>query len=160
LLHALADQARGGVLLAGGDPKAALALLRQAQAAWQELEAPYDVARVRALIAAACGSMGDSDAAALEYAAARRVFLELGAAPDLDRMARLAKVPAERPGGLTDREAEVLRLLAGGRSNRAIATDLGISERTVDRHVSNIYTKLDVSSRSAATAFAYEHGLT
>ena len=87
------------------------------------------------------------------------MFRELGAGPDLIRLDALAVAAPGRPDGLSAREAEVLHLLAAGKTNRAIAAELGISERTVDRHVSNIFTKLDVSSRSAATAYAYEHDL-
>ena len=106
------------------------------------------------------GSWATRDAAELEFDAARRAFAALGAAPDLGRLDRLAgEAAADRPGGLTEREIEILRLLATGRTNRSIATDLTISERTVDRHVSNIYTKLDVNTRAAATAWAYEHDL-
>jgi DNA-binding NarL/FixJ family response regulator len=103
--------------------------------------------------------MGDDDAAAIELAAARAMFERLGAAPDVDRVDDLAGAPTLTPGGLSVREVEVLRHVAAGLTNREIATELVISERTVDRHVSNIYTKLDVSSRAAATAFAYEHDL-
>jgi DNA-binding NarL/FixJ family response regulator len=160
LLLALAARAEGEVRLAEGDAREALTALRQAAARWQELDAPYESARVRVGIARACLVMGDGDAAELEFDAARQVFAGLGAAPDLERLGRLAgEVAADHPGGLTGREIEVLRLLATGRTNRSIAADLTISERTVDRHVSNIYTKLDVSTRSAATAWAYEHDL-
>ena len=134
--------------------------LRQAVARWQELDAPYESARVRVAIGRACRVLGDADAAELEFDAAHRAFASLGAMPDLRRLDRLAgEGNADRPGGLTEREIEILRLLATGMTNRAIAADLTISERTVDRHVSNIYTKLDVSTRAAATAWAYEHDL-
>ena len=120
---------------------------------------PYDLARVRVRIGPACRALGDDDCAALEFAAARRSSVELGAAPDLAPDGRDWPGARAAPGGLSAREAEVLRSSPAAASNRAIATALGISERTVDRHVSNIYTKLDVSSRAAATAFAYEHDL-
>jgi DNA-binding NarL/FixJ family response regulator len=93
----------------------------------------------------------------LEFEAARSALDELGARPDLERLARIAGSP--RPGGLSRRESEVLRLVAAGRTNRAIATELSISEKTVARHVSNIFAKLGLSSRSEATAYAYQHGL-
>ncbi len=160
LLLALAARADGEVRLAEGDAREALTTLRQAAARWQELDSPYESARVRVGIGQACRSLGDGDAAELEFDAARRAFAALGAVPDLGRLDRLAgEAAAEQPGGLTEREIEVLRVLATGRTNRAIAAGLGISERTVDRHVSNIYTKLDVNTRAAATAWAYEHDL-
>ena len=160
LLLATATHAQGAVLLGEGDAKAALAALRGAWAAWQELEAPYEAARARALIGLACRALGDQDSAAMELDAARWAFQRLGAAPDLARLESLAgRGPARAVGGLTAREVEVLRLVATGRTNRAIAAELVLSERTVDRHVSNIFTKLGVASRAAATAWAYEHHL-
>ena len=157
---ATATHAQGAVLLGEGDAKAALAALRGAWAAWQELEAPYEAARARVLIGLACRALGDQDSAAMELDAARWAFQQLGAAPDLARLESLAgRGPARAAGGLTAREVEVLRLVATGRTNRAIAAELVLSERTVDRHVSNIFTKLGVASRAAATAWAYEHQL-
>ena len=114
------------------------------------------MARVRVAIARACRALGDNETAELETAAARRVFEALGAAPALADLDGGAGGPSH---GLSPRELEVLHHLAGGRTNREIADQLGISERTVDRHVSNLYTKLDVSTRAAATAWAYEHDL-
>jgi DNA-binding CsgD family transcriptional regulator len=156
LLEGITARADGEVLLAEGHAGAALRTLREAWKRWQELDAPFDAARVRVSIATACRVLGDHESADLEVAAARRVFEDLGAAPALAELDRLVDVA---PGGLSPRELEVLRHLAGGRTNRDIAEVLGISERTVDRHVSNLYTKLDVSTRAAATAWAYEHGL-
>jgi len=156
-LNALVGEAFGGVLLAEGDPRAALAQLRAAHRAWRELEAPHQAARVRLLIGIACREMGDSASAELEFEAARGTLEELGAAPDLERLARLVGSPS--PGGLSRRESEVLTLVATGKTNRAIATELFISEKTVARHVSNIFTKLGLSSRAEATAYAYKHGL-
>ena len=155
ILDALATQARGAVLLTAGDPRAALPVLRRSASLWRELDAPYDGARVRALVAQACRALGDSDTAALELDAARRVLKELGALPELAAIGLRPKTVS----GLSAREVEVLRLVAAGKSNRAIASHLVISEKTVARHVSNIFTKLGLSSRSAATAYAYEHGL-
>jgi ATP/maltotriose-dependent transcriptional regulator MalT len=155
-LQAQADAALGAVLLAEGDAGGAGGALRRALEGWLRLEAPYDAARTRVLLAAVCRALGDEDGEALELQAAARLFQELGAAPDL---ARLSGPPPDVPGGLSERELEVLRLLAAGRSNRAVAQELVISEKTVARHVSNIFTKLGVGSRSAATAYAYEHGL-
>jgi DNA-binding NarL/FixJ family response regulator len=154
---ALAAEASGAVLLAEGDPRAALTTLRAAHRLWRELEAPLHAARVRLLIGVACRELGDGASAELEFEAARGVLEELGARPDLERLARLAGSP--RPGGLSRRESEVLTLVAAGKTNRAIATELFISEKTVARHVSNIFRKLGLSSRAEATAYAYKHGL-
>jgi DNA-binding CsgD family transcriptional regulator len=153
-LGARAAQARGAVELAKGDAVGALASLRLAGEVWQELGAPYEAARVRELAGRACRVLEDEDAAALELEASRAAYVQLGASPDL---ARLRSVGASHP--LTGRELEVLRHLAAGETNRAIAAGLVLSERTVDRHVSNIFAKLGVSSRTAATAYAYEHRL-
>ena len=155
----MADHARGAVLLAEGDARAAVVALRGAWQAWRELEAPYEAARVRVLVGLACRALGDEEAAAMELDAARTVFAQLGAAPDLARVEALAhREAAWKAHGLTARELEVLRLLATGKTNHAIASELFLAEKTVDRHVSNIFTKLGVSSRAAATAYAFEHG--
>jgi DNA-binding NarL/FixJ family response regulator len=160
LLRALSAQARGALALAEGDPHAALAALREAWTTWQELEAPYEEARVRVLLALGCRAAGDEDTAAWELEAARGVFRQLGAAPDIARVDSLAARPgAAGTSGLSPRELEVLRLVARGATNKSIAADLVLSERTIDRHVSNIFAKLRVSSRAAATAYAYEHDL-
>ncbi|MGH2555895.1 MAG: LuxR C-terminal-related transcriptional regulator, partial [Actinomycetota bacterium] len=160
LLNAVSAHARGAVLVGEGDARGALEVLRRAWRAWQELEAPYEAARVRVLIGLACRKLGDEDTGAMELDAARRVFQQLGAKPDLIRVEAISRKAApEDAGGLTAREVEVLRLVAAGNTNRAIADELVISEKTVARHVSNIFTKLGLSSRSAATAYAYEHDL-
>jgi DNA-binding CsgD family transcriptional regulator len=160
VLGAMSAGARGAVALAQGDARAALVALRDAWQVWQELEAPYEAARVRVLVGLACRELGDEDSAAMELEAARGVFEQLGAAPDLAGVDSLVPSPApDEAHGLTPRELQVLRLVATGETNRAIAAELVLSERTVDRHVSNILTKLGVSSRAAATAFAYEHQL-
>jgi len=160
LLQAVAAHATGAVLLAERDPRAALATLRRAWTAWRELQAPYEAARARVLMGLACRALGDTDTAELELDAACRVFQQLGAAPEIARVEAESRMAApSAAGGLTAREVQVLRLVAAGSSNRAIAADLVISEHTVARHVQNIFAKLDVSSRSAATAFAFEHGL-
>ena len=156
--RAVADDAGGATLLAAGDAQAALGPLRRAWSTWQALDAPYQSARSRVLIGLACRAMGDEDSAGMELRAARTVFIRLGAAPDAARVDDLAGAPVTSlSGGLTGREVEVLRLLAEGKTNRAIATTLFISEKTVARHVSNIYTKLGNTSRAAATAHAYKH---
>jgi DNA-binding CsgD family transcriptional regulator len=147
------------VLLADGNPQSALGALRRAWTLWQELDAPYEGARVRALVGQACRELGDEDSAQMELDAARWVFQQLGAA-DLARVEALSgRRAAGAASGLSARELQVLRLVAVGKTNRSIAADLFLSEKTVARHVSNIFTKLGLSTRSAATAYAYEHGL-
>lgn len=160
LLHAQAAHALGMVLQAEGDPRAALDHLRRSADLWQELEAPYQIARVRVLIGRACEQLGDDDTARLELEAARAVFEEVGAAPDLAALDHHDAASTSEPvGGLTAREVEVLSLVAAGRTNRAVADELVISDKTVERHLSNVYRKLEVSNRAAATAYAHEHGL-
>ncbi len=161
VLSAVVLRSRGAIELAAGDPTAALAPLRQALRSWQALGAPYEAARVRVLLGNACRALGDDDGAALEFQAARTGFERLGAAPDLARLDALTRPDRSRDHdhGLTAREREVLALVATGRTNRRIAEDLSISEKTVARHVANIFRKLGLSSRAAATAWAYEHHL-
>jgi DNA-binding CsgD family transcriptional regulator len=157
---AIAAQACGAVDLAEGNAQAALGSLRRAFEVWQRIEAPYAAARVRVLIGLACRALGDEDGAGLEIDAARSIFERLGATPDVARIDALMKrTPSGHAYGLTPRELQVLRLIATGETNKAIAGKLSLSEKTVDRHVSNIFAKLDVSSRAAATAFAYQHNL-
>jgi ATP/maltotriose-dependent transcriptional regulator MalT len=159
LLQAAAAHAHGAVLLGEDDPRAALAVLRDGWTLWRQIDAPYEAARVRVLVGLACRALGDEDTAQMELDAARWAFRQLGAGPDDARVEELTrrKTPTA-VGGLTAREAQVLRLVAAGKTNRAIATELFLSEKTVARHISNIFTKLGLSSRSAATAYAYEHG--
>ena len=160
LLDALAAHSRGALELAQEKPHAALGTLRRAFEAWRQLEVPYEAARVRVLIGKACRILADEETAALELDAARRAFSEMRAAGDLARVDALARATASGAGhGLSKRELEVLRYVAAGRSNKAIARDLALSNRTVDRHLSNIFDKLGLSSRSAATAFAYRNRL-
>jgi DNA-binding CsgD family transcriptional regulator len=160
LLQAVSAHAAGAVLLAEDDARAGLAALRRAWTAWQELGVSYEAARARVLIGLACRALGDEDSAQMELDAARWVFRQLGAAPDLARVEVLARKAAARTaGGMTAREVEVLRLVASGKTNRAIAADLFLSEKTVARHMTNIFTKLGLSTRSAATAYAFEHDL-
>jgi DNA-binding CsgD family transcriptional regulator len=160
MLVAMVAQTRGEVDLAEGDARAALTALRRAWQVWQELEIPYEGAHVRMLLGLACRALGDDDTAAMELEAARGIFAQLGAASDLARVDKLTqRAPSIDAHGLTPRELEVLRFVAAGETNKAIAAELILSERTVDRHMSNIFTKLDVSSRTAATAYAYEHQL-
>ncbi len=166
LLRAQAGTARGAVHLAEGDARAALPELRTARTIWEALDTPYEAARAKILMARAFRELGDEDTAKMETEAALRVLERLGAKTHLELIA-----PAERPSaterrsggadahGLTARELEVLRRVASGATNRSIGKELFISERTVERHVSHIFAKLQVSSRTAATAYAYEHGL-
>jgi DNA-binding CsgD family transcriptional regulator len=160
MLDAIAAYERGAVELAGGDAPRALELLRRALESWRTLEAPYEAARARVLIGEACRLLEDTDACTLELEAALADFVQLGARPDVARVEQL--LGRARDGGehgLSRRELEVLRLVAAGKSNREIAAQLVISEHTVARHVQNIFAKLRVSSRTAATAFAFEHDL-
>ena len=157
VLRAMAAHADGSLRLASGDPQGALTPLRASFELWLRLGAPYLAARVRVELARSCRELGDLDAAELESSSARACFVKLGARHDV------AALDGEKPagqGGLSARELEVLRLVASGKTNKAIAAELCLSEKTVDRHVSNIFAKLDVSSRAAATAYAYQHKLT
>jgi DNA-binding CsgD family transcriptional regulator len=157
---AIAAQARGAVDLAEGSAQAALDSLRLAFEVWQRIQAPYAAARVRVLIGLACRALGDEDGADLEFDAARSICERLGAIPDLARIDSLIKgAPSGHAHGLTPRELQVLRLVAAGKTNAAVAAELFLSARTVERHLSNIFTKLDLSTRTAATAWAYEHDL-
>jgi DNA-binding CsgD family transcriptional regulator len=160
MLDATAASARGSVELAADAVPAALVALRRAWQAWQELDVPYEAARARVLVGLACRALGDEEAAGLELEAARSTFEELGAAPDVTRVDSLtARVGPADAHGLTPRELEVLRLVAAGQSNREIAAALVISEHTVARHLQNMFAKLGVPSRTAAGAYAFEHGL-
>jgi len=161
VLGTMAAHARGSVELADGRAQAALAPLQRALRGWQQVGAPYIAARVRVTLAAACRALGDSDGAQLELELAREVFEELGAAPDVAGLRRASSDATTLDGGLhfTPRELEVLRKLATGKTNKAIAKELFVSEKTIDRHVSNIFAKANVASRAAATAFAYQRGL-
>lgn len=187
MLHALAEQSEASVLFHEGHPEAALVLARRAWSRWLSLDAPFEAASCRALLASLCAALGDEESARLERAAARAVFSELGAAPALSALptlsgperpalghpvpvapdARTAPQPtagndaghAAGPGPLTARETDVIQLVSAGLSNRDIAAELFISEKTVARHLSNIFTKLGLTSRAAATAYAYRHGL-
>jgi DNA-binding CsgD family transcriptional regulator len=160
VLKAMAAQARGAIDLIEGNARAALGPLRRALEVWRLVEAPYEAARVRMLTGLACRALQDGEAAELELEAARAVFERLGAAPELARLDALGKRAASTPAHpLTARELQVLRLIAAGKTNKAIAASLFLSERTIDRHVSNIFSKLDVPSRAAATAYAYDHKL-
>lgn len=160
LQQAVAAQAEAQVLLAEGEAAAALGAARKAWRLWYALEAPYDSARCRVIAGKACAALGDTDTAAMEFEAAKEDFTEVGAMPALAEVTMFSMPgTGERRGPLTDRELEVLRLIAAGKANKAIARTLYLSEKTVARHVSNILAKLGVPSRVAATTYAYEHGL-
>jgi DNA-binding CsgD family transcriptional regulator len=162
-LRAMAASADGAVHLADGQPHQALAPLRDALTIWRDLNVPYEAARVEVLVGRACRALGDADAARLEWQAAAHSFRQFGAAPGLAEVESLMQEPpAARQagaGGLTARELDVLRLVARGKTNRAIARELDISDKTVARHMSNIFTKLNLSTRAAATAYAFTHRL-
>ena len=159
LAHPIAAQARGAVLLAEGDAELALEALRRARDVWEELLVPYRVARVRVLIARGLQVLGDHDTARIELDAAREVFDRLGARPDLERLAEHTDAARGGTAGLTPREITVVRLVASGMTNKQIAGHLVISEKTVARHLHNVFTKCGLANRAAATAYAYEHAL-
>jgi DNA-binding CsgD family transcriptional regulator len=168
VLDAMAAQATGRVLLSEGDPAAALPRLRTAASAWKSLRMPYEAARAAIFVGRACSALGDCTTAALEFDNAQAVFRELGAGPDLEHVTALSaglSSPSSPRGAaagrtvLSNREREVLAHLAAGRTNREIAALLLISQHTVARHLENIYAKLGVRTRAAATAYAYEHDL-
>jgi len=160
LLHAASAHAIGAVRLAEGEIADASTLLRQAWELWRDLEAPYEEAQTCLLMAAVCERRGDQDGRRLELAAARTLFNQLGAEPCLTQLDDQFDRARHRPAGsLSEREAQVLRLIAGGKTNREIGETLFISEKTVARHVSNIFDKLSVSSRTSAAAWAYQHNL-
>lgn len=159
-LQAIAARAQGSVLLANAKPGEALKKLRRSWSIFKNIESPYEAARTQVLIGRACQKLGDDNTAEMEFDASRRIFQQLGASPDLSKVDALTqKTLSDKTHGLTSRELEVLCILATGKTNKDIADELFISERTVDRHVSNILSKLNVPSRAAATAFAYEHDL-
>ncbi|MFC4782861.1 LuxR C-terminal-related transcriptional regulator [Nocardioides sp. MAHUQ-72] len=157
-VRAMAAYAAGAVEVAAGDASGALPYLRKAGQLWARVEGAYDVARVRALTGRALAALGDSASARAELESALATFRRLGAVPAAREVERLLS-PTDLPAGLSAREVEVLRLVAAGRSNAAIAAELVLSEKTVARHLSNIFTKLGVGSRTAAAAFAFEHDL-
>jgi ATP/maltotriose-dependent transcriptional regulator MalT len=158
-LEAAAASARGELELTGDDPEAARGTLRHAWQLWRAAECPFEAAEARRTLGLACRKAGDQDGAEVALSAAHTAFEQLGAARDAARTAELLGT-SSLPAGLTAREAEVLRLVASGKSNREIGAELHLSVKTVARHLSNIFVKLGVSSRTAATAFAYKHGLT
>lgn len=159
MLRATAAQSVGALALARGEAGMALSALRRALEYWAQVDAPYFAARTRELMGLACRALADEESAQMELAAARAAFERLGAAPDLARMKAAPPSWPASAAGLTRREIEVLQLVTTGKSNKVIAVELGLSEKTIDRHISNIFDKLGVSSRTAATAWAFEHHL-
>jgi DNA-binding CsgD family transcriptional regulator len=158
VVRAQAAQARGALCARCGDASAALGHLREAFECWVRFEAPYEAARVRLALAEVCATLGDEEASALELDAARATFEQLGASVDLEKLAKRA-AKKSGTGGLSPREVQVLRYVARGQTNKEIARELGLSERTVDRHLCNIFVKLKVPSRAAAAAYASTHRL-
>lgn len=159
-LQASARYAAGRIMLASDDARGALAAGREAGVIWREMDAPYHAARASVLVGLACRELGDVDGSLLELEAAKATFERLDATPELEYIARLTPpLPPPRDCPLTERELQVLRLVASGRRNGDIAEQLAISPKTVARHVANIYAKLGVTNRSAATAYAFQHGL-
>jgi ATP/maltotriose-dependent transcriptional regulator MalT len=158
-LSAAAATSRGRLSLAEGDAGAACATLQRALRLWQDLDVPYEAATVRLLLGQACRGTGDEDGAKASFAAAAQGFERLGAVIEARRIQESLRPAPTLPAGLTEREAQVLRLVAAGRSNKDVAAELFLSEKTVARHLSNIFVKIGVSSRSAATAFAFEAGI-
>jgi DNA-binding NarL/FixJ family response regulator len=158
-LAGLAAAAEGSVLLAEGDLTDAIARLREAWAMFQHLGYPYEAARAQVAIGLATRAAGDSESAALELQAALATLDRLGAVPDAEHVRSLLHPHGQRVSRLTNREVDVLRLVAQGRTNREIGATLFVSEHTVARHLSNIFSKIGVTSRAAATAYAYENEL-
>jgi DNA-binding CsgD family transcriptional regulator len=158
-LHAMAAQASGALAIALGSARSGLVALRRAFELWCEVDAPYEAARTRVQLGVACRLAGDDEAGEMELAAAKETFEDLGAVTDLQALSILTRPPTRERHPLTARELEVLRLVADGKTNKSIAVELCVSDRTIDRHVSNIFMKLNVTSRAAATAYAYRHGI-
>jgi DNA-binding CsgD family transcriptional regulator len=156
-LWAMTAYAYAAVELASGETEDALGHGRESGRLWSDIGSPYEASRARVLVARALRELGDEDSATAELAVAGHGFADVGAAPGVQQVDKL--LGRARPGGLTEREIEVLRLVAAGRSNPDIAHALVLSPKTVERHLSNIFTKLDVPSRTAAAAYAHEHGL-
>ena len=160
VLVAMAAHTEGAVQLAQGDIKHALTTLRKAFTAWQQLAAPYQTAQARVHLGMACRALGDEEGAAMELLGAQVIFEQLDAKIDLARISSLVtKTPSKSSHGLTPRELQILRIVATGKTNKSIAAELCVSEKTVDRHISNLFNKLSVSSRAAATAYAYKNKL-
>lgn len=151
------------IMLAAGDVEQrveTLEALTEARSCWVELQVPHETARTRILVGRALRALGDEDTAAIELTAARRVFEKVGATPELERLDALSASIRGAPAvGLTARELEVVRWVAAGHTNREIAEQLVISDKTVARHLHNVFTKLALPNRSAVTARLYEHEL-
>lgn len=158
-MQAVLDTSRGRVALAVADPARAEDALTRALDQWNRLGIPYEVATVWTLLGEARHAAGDEDGANAAFTTAVELFDRIGAAHGIGPALEVGATEAPRPAGLTAREVEVLALVAEGLPNKGIAERLFLSEKTVSRHLSNIYTKISVNSRAAATAFAFEHGL-
>jgi DNA-binding NarL/FixJ family response regulator len=156
-LRGMAEYAEGALALAAGDGATACGRLRQALQRWQMLDLPYEMATTRRILGAACRAVGDDEGAESSFRAALAIFERLGADGECAQVLTLQAGAPALPSGLTPREAEVLRLVASGSTNKQMAADLSLSEKTIERHLSNIFTKIGVSSRAAATAFAFEN---
>jgi len=154
---AAALSTRGRLQLAEGDAADAVATLRHAVDRWRELNVPYEIATAQTLLGQALRDAGDENAATDSFAAAAKLFDQIGARLDAQQLS--GSGTPTLPAGLTEREVEVLQLVAAGKTNNEIAADLYLSAKTVSRHLSNIFTKIGVTSRASATAFAFEHGL-
>lgn len=152
--RAWAAHARGMVLVAQGRFAEALPVLHSAAAGYGALHARYEGALIRELLCGAHLGLGEAEAAAAAKAQALAVFRSLGAGPDAGRLDG-----GPLPGGLTAREADVLSLITSGASTKEAAQALFISQKTVSRHLANLFAKIGVSSRTAAAAWAHEHGL-
>jgi DNA-binding NarL/FixJ family response regulator len=157
MLRALAAVARGRVQLAEGNPATAGATLQAALREWRELQVPYEIATTATLLGQAQREVGDEDAARVSFARARALFEQIGARLDTHNLDTTPRT--RRPAGLTEREVEVLCLIADGRANKEVAAQLHLSAKTVSRHLTKIFNKIGVTSRAAATAFAFEHDL-
>jgi len=155
-LRATARSTKGRLQLARHEADAVVTL-QQAAEAWRELEVPYEEASAHTLLGQAQRAAGDEAGAATSFEAAMQLFDQIGARLESDQV--LGDAKRALPSGLTEREVEVLRLIAAGMTNNEIAGELFLSAKTVSRHLSNIFTKIDVTSRAAATAFAFEHHL-
>jgi DNA-binding CsgD family transcriptional regulator len=159
VVQATVSMAQGALRVAEGDPAAALDDLRRGLHGWRALDLPYEEAKTRMLIGTTQRMLGDEEGGRIEIDAARAGFDRLGAVADALHAATLLQHGRAPQRVLTDREVQVLRLVAAGKHNRDIAGALHLSEHTVARHMQNILAKLGVSSRAAATSSAFKQGL-
>jgi DNA-binding CsgD family transcriptional regulator len=153
-LVAAARQAAGTARLLAGEADRALPLLREAQGRWRDLDVRGEAATVQLAVARALDAVGDADSAERERSLATEVLTGLGIVTSTGQSGGRRDT-----AGLTPREREVLALVATGDTNAGIASRLVLSERTVERHLSNVFRKLGVSSRTEAARFAFVNGL-